>query len=113
MIACIPITSDGLVAPGWGRAPRVAVATVNDGEVTNWQENEVAWDVLHDEGTEGAHHARVVRFLREHQVEVIVVERMGDGMARTMTAMGMRLVDGATGDARAAVLAAAGAPAGG
>lgn len=110
MIVCVPITPDGLVAPGWGRSRRVAVATVSDGRLTSWQEIEVGWDALHDEGTEGAHHARVVRFLRANAVEVVVVERLGSGMTRTMTSMGLRLVPGARGDARAAVLDAAGTP---
>lgn len=107
MIACIPVTSEGLVSPRLGRAGRVAVATVSDGQLTGWQETEVGWDVLHDEGTEGAHHARMVRFLRDNAIEVVVVGRMGEGMARTMASMGVRLVLGASGDARAAVLGAA------
>ena len=49
------------VGPRWGRAPRVAVAVVVDGGVAHWSERAVGWDVAHDEGTEGSHHARVVR----------------------------------------------------
>jgi hypothetical protein len=59
MIVCVPVTVDGLVAPRWGRARRVAVAVVDGDRIIDWREAEVAWDVLHDEGTEGAHHARV------------------------------------------------------
>ena len=64
MKVCVPVAADGQVDPRWGRADRVAVAEVADGEVRDWQEFTVAWGTLHDQGTEGAHHARVARFLR-------------------------------------------------
>lgn len=108
MIACVPVTDDGTVAGGWGRARRVAVAAVTDGRITQWQELDVAWDVLHDEGSEGSHHARVARFLREHQAEVVVTGHLGPGMERMLGSMGVRVVQQAHGDARAAVLAVAG-----
>jgi len=63
MRVCVPITAEGQVDPRWGRADRVAVASVVDGEIADWQEFTVGWGTLHDEGTEGAHHARVARFL--------------------------------------------------
>ena len=59
MKVCVPVTADGQVDPRWGRANRVAVAEVADCEVRDWQEFTVAWGTLHDQGTEGAHHARV------------------------------------------------------
>ena len=61
---------------------------------------------MHDEGTEGAHHARIVRFLRDHEVQVVVARGIGPGMQRTLGSMGVRAVTGATGDARAAALSA-------
>ncbi len=64
MRVCVPVTADGKVDPRWGRASRVAVADVADGGIRDWQEFAVDWDVLHDQGTEGAHHARIARFLR-------------------------------------------------
>jgi predicted Fe-Mo cluster-binding NifX family protein len=112
MIAAVSVTPDGRVAPGWGRARRVATSTVQDGAVTDWQEHDVAWDVLHDEGTEGAHHARVVRFLRDHHVDTVITGQIGGGMARTIEAMHLRLLRGETGDARSAVVRAAAAASG-
>jgi predicted Fe-Mo cluster-binding NifX family protein len=105
MIVCIPVTPDGLTAPGWGRARRVAVASASKGALGDWQEYEVKWDVLHDEGTEGSHHARVARFLTDHHVDLVVAEHMGEGMTRMLSTMGIRFVLGVDGDARAAVLA--------
>jgi predicted Fe-Mo cluster-binding NifX family protein len=104
---CIPVTETGAVDPRWGRADRVAVADVAGGQVTGWEEFHVQWGALHDSGTEGSHHARVVRFLRDHGVEVVVAEHMGGGMVHMLDRMGVKIVLGADGDAREAVLAAA------
>ena len=106
MIMCVPITKDGMVDPSWGRADWIAVADVVDGKIADWQEIEVSWSRLHDEGTSGSHHARVVRFLREQHVEAVVAHHIGDGMVRMLDTMGLPIHLGASGDARAAVLAA-------
>lgn len=107
MKVCVPIGPGGTVGPRWGRADRVAIAEVADGAVTGWQEFEVGWDASHDAGTEGSHHARVVRFLRENAVEVVAAPHVGDGMVRMLGSMGIKLVTGAAGDARTAAVAAA------
>ena len=105
MIVCVPV-SGGQVVGGWGKAQRVAVASIEKGEIGAWEEIDVRWDLSHDEGTEGSHHARIVRFLREHGVEVVVTHHMGAPMAHTIDKMGIRVVRDAEGDAKAAVLAA-------
>ena len=82
------------------------MAEVVDGEIASWQQIEVSWSRLHDEGTPGSHHARVVTFLREHEVAAVVANHIGDGMVRTLDTMGLPVLLGAVGDARAAVLTA-------
>ncbi len=104
-VVAIPITTDGQVGSGWGRAPRVAIAVVDGGAIATWDEHQVDWDRLHDEGTEGSHHARMVRFLQEHAVTHVVTGHIGDGMRNVMGRLGITVADGAAGDARAAVLA--------
>lgn len=106
MRVCVPVTADGQVDPRWGRAERVAVAEVTAGEIRGWQEFTVGWETLHDQGTEGAHHARVARFLRENQVQAIAVHHIGPGMQRMLDSMSVRAVTGLGGDARRAALAA-------
>lgn len=106
MKIAVPITPDGQLDPRWGRAARVAVADILDGEVRGWTEHDVGWDVAHDEGAEGAHHARIARFLREHGVEAIAVQHVGAGMHRMLPSMHVRIVDGLSGDAREAAVAA-------
>jgi predicted Fe-Mo cluster-binding NifX family protein len=66
----------------------------------------VAWGTLHDQGTEGAHHARVARFLRDNQVEAVAVCHVGSGMQRMLDSMAIRVVTGPGGDAHSAALAA-------
>ena len=96
------------VGGGWGKAQRIALATVDDdGTVTDWAEHDVRWDLAHDEGTEGSHHARVVRFLKENGVQVVATGHMGPPMARMLATMGIRAVTDATGDPRTAAVAAA------
>lgn len=107
MIVCVPVAADGRMDPRWGRAHRVAVVEVRDGSVADWQEHVVAWDDLKDSGTEGFHHARIARFLREHQVEAVVADHMGQDMHHMLQKMGLQVHLGAAGDARAAAIAAA------
>jgi predicted Fe-Mo cluster-binding NifX family protein len=104
VVVCIPVAGDGTVEHRWGRAPHVAVARVRAGEIVEWAEHAVRWDVLHDTGTEGSHHARVIRFLRENDVTAVVASHMGPPMVTSITKLGLDLHLGATGDARQAVL---------
>ena len=103
MKVCVPVTADGQVDPRWGRADRAEVA---GGEVRDWQEYIVAWGTLHDQGTEGAHHARVARFLRDNGIQAVGVHHVGSGMQRMLGSMAIRVVTGLSGDARSAARAA-------
>jgi predicted Fe-Mo cluster-binding NifX family protein len=106
MRVCVPINSVGLVDPRWGRADRVAIADAADGKVSNWEEFDVHWSALHDAGTEGSHHARVARFLRDHAVEAVVVDHMGQGMIFMLQRMRISVWSGASVEARQAVMQA-------
>jgi len=103
MIVCAPVTKDGNIDPRWGRADWIAIADIVDGEIKSWQEIEVSWSTLHDEGTDGSHHARVVKFLKEQKIESIVANHMGDGMTRMLETMKIPVHLGAAGNARAAI----------
>jgi predicted Fe-Mo cluster-binding NifX family protein len=111
MIVCVALTGGGLVDPRWGRADRLAVATVKNGVVTDWQEHEVKWGSLRQAGSERAHHARVARFLRQQHVDVVLAHHMGDEMLRILRTMKIAVHLGVAGNAREAVeaLAAQGA----
>lgn len=106
MIVCVPVDGGGVVDPRWGRAARVAIATVEDDSIVGWEATDVGWDALHDAGSEAGHHARVARFLRDHHVDVVVADHMGGGMRRMLDTMHVTVHLGAAGDARGAVLSA-------
>ncbi|MHB0927903.1 MAG: NifB/NifX family molybdenum-iron cluster-binding protein [Candidatus Nanopelagicales bacterium] len=105
-VVAATISPDGSIGGGLGKAHWMAIASVVDGAITDWRVEEVRWDELHDEGGEGSHHARIVRFMRDHQVQDVVAAHAGPPMQNTLSKLGIRLHMGAAGDARQAVLAA-------
>ncbi|MBD3783925.1 MAG: hypothetical protein IE926_13420 [Micrococcales bacterium] len=107
VVVCLPVAPGRRLGPAWGRAHTVALATVRNGEVTGWTEDEVRWDLAHDEGGSGAHHARVVRYLRTHGVRAVAAGHMGAGMEHTLGKLGVAVLLGAPDDAEAAAVAAA------
>lgn len=107
MVICVPVGPDGMVDPRWGRAAQVRVIHLERGEIVAATDHAVGWDVLHDAGTEGAHHARIARFLRDQGVDVVVAGHMGEPMVRMLEGMAIRVRLGANGDARAAAIDAA------
>ncbi|MDA8298075.1 MAG: hypothetical protein M0004_16135 [Actinomycetota bacterium] len=106
MIACVAIRPDGSIDTRWGRAERVAIADISDGAIRDWEELSVDWGALRDQGSNRRHHARIARFLRERNVQIIVAEHMGDGMLGMLETMGIAVRLDATGEARAAATAA-------
>lgn len=107
VIACVPVTADGLgLDRRWGKAGHVAVARVEGGRIASWETFPVGWDALHDAGTEGGHHARIARFLMEHHVQVVAANHMGPPMARMLHEMGLTVILDVQGDPAAAVLSA-------
>lgn len=92
VVVALPVTPEGGLEPRFGRAPRMAIATVDGDQITDWQVHEVGWDVLHDEGTHGSHHARIVRFMREHGAGRVVFSHMGPPMINTLSKLGLLLI---------------------
>lgn len=100
---CAPVAADGTVDPRFGRAERVGIAEVRDRQLLRWTEVAVGWGELHDQGPQGAHHARVIRFLREHGVQVVLADHLGPGMQHSLQLLGVQVQLGATGNAQDAV----------
>jgi predicted Fe-Mo cluster-binding NifX family protein len=108
IVVAIAVGAGGSVDPRWGRAQRVAVATFHRGRLSNWEETEVGWGTLREEGSERAHHARVARFVKQHGVQIVVAHHMGADMLAMLGRMGLEVQTPASADAREAVLAAVG-----
>ena len=106
MIIALPINDDETLAP-FGRAPNVAVVTVAGGEITDWQMHQTEWDVLHDVGDHGQHHARMVRFLADNGVQHVVFDHMGQPMQHVVSKMGIGLHQAGSLQAREAARQAA------
>lgn len=104
-IICVPITDDEQVGHSWGKAVTVALATVDDGSITDWRTEAVNWDVSHDEGTPGSHHARVARFIQDNAIATVVADHMGEPMRNMLGKLGVAVRLGASGDAKSAVTA--------
>jgi Dinitrogenase iron-molybdenum cofactor. len=106
MIIAIPVTPDGAVEerwagprgsrspPWWTDASRTGRSTPSAGTSPTTR------------GTEGAHHARVVRFLRENGVTHVVVDHMGAGMRHTLGKLGIEILPVRSPFAREAVVLA-------
>ena len=103
---CVPVTDQGIVDPRWGRAERLAIAEVEDGEVKSWEEIEVNWGEHHEIASEGQHHALVARFIRDQKVDAVVADHMGPGMLTMLERMAIRVMLGVGGAARQAVVLA-------
>ncbi|MGA9774353.1 MAG: NifB/NifX family molybdenum-iron cluster-binding protein [Candidatus Dormiibacterota bacterium] len=103
MVVCVPVTAEGEVDPTWGRAERLAIAVVEGGGISKWEEHQVGWGELHDLSGEGGHHARVARFLLDHGVQRVVAHHMGEPMVHMLGKMGLEVRLGAAGSARRAV----------
>ena len=107
MIVGVTTTPQGTVGGGLGRAQTMAVADVRDGVIASWAEVHVGWGDLHGTGPEGTHHARIVRFVREHALERVVTSGLGDSMRTTMGKLGVVVRTDLRGDARDAAVTAA------
>jgi predicted Fe-Mo cluster-binding NifX family protein len=105
-IICIPVTDDGQVDHSWGKASTVAIATVDNGTIQSWRTEAVNWDVSHDEGTPGSHHARVARFVQDNAITTVIAAHIGEPMRNMLTKLGVDVQQDAAGGALAAVAAA-------
>lgn len=101
-----PVNPDGSSGGHFGKAHWVAVGNIENDQLVDWDVHEVAWDVSHDSGSHGSHHARVISFLKDHHIEYVVAAGMGQGMARMLDSAKVAVLPATAGDAKRSVLAA-------
>jgi len=103
---CVPLNADGTIHDRLGKARVVATCRVQGAKVSDWVEHTVRWDTTYGVDVLGVHHPRVIRFLKEHKVDVVVANNVCDIMKSTLPTLGIAVHSGHTGDARSAVVAA-------
>ncbi len=84
------LDENGLLT-GVGRAHKVAIATVVNGNVEKWEEIDVKWDESHEQEYEGYHHASIVKFLQGHKIKNIVTFGAGEDIRRMLAKLGIKL----------------------
>ncbi|PWI57042.1 hypothetical protein BM613_10610 [Sulfoacidibacillus thermotolerans] len=99
----VAVQENGDIYRFWGRAPKVAVASVQDGAIIDWKEYPVQWDIAREETTEGLHHAQIAKWIMEHHVTGVVAVGLGDDMERMLRKIGLDIYLGFNGKARDAV----------
>lgn len=102
---CVPVSADGSITHRLGQAPAVAICRVHEGAVTDWTMHAVEWDTTYGVDVLGVHHPRVVRFMRDHEVDTIVADDVCDAVQRALSTLGMSVRTGNRGDARSVVAA--------
>ena len=106
MIVAVNVVGEAM-GTGLGRAQSMAIADVEQGQIESWEVFDVRWDLSHDapdSAGHGAHHARIVRFMKEHGVEAVVTGHAGPPMVHTLDLMGIGVLVNAEGDARQAAI---------
>ncbi|MBP3222712.1 MAG: NifB/NifX family molybdenum-iron cluster-binding protein [Actinomycetaceae bacterium] len=105
MYIALPVTDHGDIDSRWGRAHFLAIAETDadTDKLVGWEVTAVRWDELHDSGEPGTHHGRIIKFLKENAVDIVVCHHMGPGIAHSIDKMGIMIVKDAAGDARTLV----------
>ncbi|MCY0880710.1 MAG: hypothetical protein OWS74_01835 [Firmicutes bacterium] len=99
-IIAIAVGEDGNIYEFWGRTPVVALATIHDGAITDWQEYPVGWDIAREQTTDGNHHATIARWLMDHHATGVAAVFMGGGMEHMLDKMGLDVYLDVEGNAR-------------
>lgn len=136
MKIAVAVLSNGMVNAHFGRANRIAFATVENKEIVDWKEEDAPFAAMHDEedhhdhgmhqhedhhgdgehhhdhdhshghGHSGKHQETIKNYLVEHGVDLLLVDHAGPGLNRVLQETKMKVVTGAKGKAREVVQAA-------
>lgn len=102
---CIPLDLGGAVGGRCGQASSVITCVLNEGEISDWVEHHVAWDNNYGVDVPGVHHPRLVRFLTENKIDLVIADDVCPGVRRTLSVLGIDLREHVTGDPRDALRA--------
>ena len=100
---CVPLNTDGTIHQILGQAPVVATCQVDEGMVTDWVEHPVHWDQTYGVDVKGVHHPRIIRFIQENDVNVVVANDVCESMQKVFATLGVTVHLHNDGNGRAAV----------
>ncbi|TCS83687.1 NifB/NifX family molybdenum-iron cluster-binding protein [Tepidibacillus fermentans] len=117
MKVAVAVLPNGKVNTHFGRANKLALATIENGQITKWEEVAVPFaethgnhDHHHDHDHEHHHHAPghhegIKNWLVDHEVDMVLLDHAGPGMQKVMSETDIKIVVGAKGNAKEAVQA--------
>jgi len=115
----VAVLPNGMVNAHFGRANKLALATVENGQISKWEEVEVPFaeshgdhDHHHDHDHHDHehhhapdHHEGIKNFLVEQGVDMVLLDHAGPGMQKVMNETDIKIVVGAKGNAKEVVQA--------
>ncbi len=121
MKVAVAVLPNGNINAHFGRANKLAIATVEEKQIAGWEEIEVPFasthgehnhDHEHDHNHNHEHHQHapvhresIKDFLVNHHVNVVLLEHAGPGMQLVQEQTDIKIVVGAQGDAKSAIQA--------
>lgn len=125
MKVAVAVLPNGMVNAHFGRANKLAFATIENKQIISWEEVAAPFAETHghdhhhehehgyhhhdhDHNHEhGHHHQAIKNFLVEHQVDLVLLDHAGPGMQKVINETDIKIVIGAKGNAKDAVQALA------
>lgn len=112
MRIAVAVLPNGMVNAHFGRASKMALADVENGAITKWEEIDAPFAEMHGDHHHhhGAghqpsptHQSTIKNFLVEQNVNVVLVHHAGPGLQKVKDDTDIEIVAGAQGNAREAV----------
>lgn len=123
MKVAVAVLPNGMINAHFGRANKLAFATIENDQITNWQEVDVPFEDTHGDHDHHhdhnhdhehghghhhhspGHHEGIKNFLVDSQVDVVLLDHAGPGMQKVMNETNIKIVVGAKGSAKDSVQA--------
>ncbi|WP_339063671.1 NifB/NifX family molybdenum-iron cluster-binding protein [Tepidibacillus marianensis] len=119
MKVAVAVLPNGMVNAHFGRANKLALATIENGQISNWEEIEVPFAETHGDHDHGHdhnhdhhdhhhapdHHEGIKNLLVEQEVDMVLLDHAGPGMQKVINETTIKIVVGAKGNAREVVQA--------
>lgn len=91
MVICATLVGPNQVGGGLGRTDRVVIARVRTDAEPKIEEHEVGWGSRYAQGAASEHHNEIARFLKDHEVEMVVTGQAAKELEQILGDMRIRL----------------------